>query len=76
MIKKPLWDVTRNITSSSTQCYWFSTDMLNVRVPLVDPNTHKPTDEYIHKYENQMFSAYLHKRHLKRSEIWPKIHIV
>ena len=56
--------------------YGFSTDIVNVRVPLVDPSSHRPTDEYIYRYENPMFSAYMNKRHLARSEIWPKIYIM
>jgi hypothetical protein len=54
----------------------FTTDTLNWRVSMVDPATDQPTDNYVYRYHNLMYSAYLEKRRLKRSEIWPKIHII
>lgn len=55
---------------------YFSSDTSNIRVPLVHPESHKLTDEHIYKYENKMFSAYLKKRSIPKSHIYPKIHII
>lgn len=60
----------------SKQAKLFSTDTANIRVPIRDPTSQKLTDEFVHTYSNPMFSAYLEKRKVKRSEIWPKIHIL
>lgn len=77
MMKKKLMNL-RGAAKLTTNVigFGFSTDILNVRVPLVDPSTHKPTDEYIYRYENPMFSAYMEKRRITRSEIWPKVEIL
>lgn len=73
MIKRSLSGLVSRSTSPS---YAFSNEIMNLRVPLLDPSTYKPTDEYIYKYENQMFTAYLNKKPFTRAEIWPKIHIL
>ena len=45
MIKKKLADLSKNANFLHIPpTFWFSSDILNVRVPLVDPSTHKPTD--------------------------------
>lgn len=56
--------------------HYFSTDTINIRVPLRDPSNGRITDEFIHQYRNPMYSAYMEKRRFKRSEIWPKIHVL
>jgi hypothetical protein len=66
-----------NTVMGITKIRWlFGTDTLNWRVALVDPYSGKSTDYNIHRYSNTMFSAYLDKRKVRRSEIWPKIHIL
>ena len=60
------------ISRSVHKCVWslgfkFSSEAQNIRVPLYDPITNKPNDEYIERYQNFLFNAYLHKKKIKRS---------
>ena len=55
---------------------YMSSNTMNYRVPLIHPTSLKLTDEYIYKYENKMFSAYLKKRRIPKNHIYPKIHII
>ena len=51
----------------SKLAFQFTTELLNIRVPLVNPEKGSPTDLNIEKYENQFFNAYLYKRKITRS---------
>ena len=53
----------------------FGTEALNLRVSDHDPLTHKKVDKHLDRYGN-VLRAFVLKRRLLRSEVWPRIHII
>ena len=54
---------------------WFGTEGLNLRVCEKDPVSGEKLDGHLNRY-GHLFRAFVVKRRLVRSEIWPKIHIL
>lgn len=53
----------------------FGTEALNLRITDKDPLTKERLDNHLDRY-GHIFRAFVLKRRLLRSEIWPKIHII
>lgn len=53
----------------------FGTEALNIRISDRDPLTRERLDSHLDRY-GHLFRAFVLKRRLLRSEIWPKIHII
>ena len=53
----------------------FGTESLNLRVSIKDPLTEERLDSNFDRY-GHLFRAFVLRRRLLRSEIWPKIHIL
>ena len=53
----------------------FGTEALNVRITDKSPTTGERLDGNLDRY-GHLFRAFVLKRRLLRSEIWPKIHII
>ena len=53
----------------------FGTEALNVRVSEKDPNTELRVDNNLDRY-GHLFRAFVLKRRVLRSEVWPKMHII
>lgn len=55
--------------------YFFGTESLNIRISDKDPLSREKIDKHLDRY-GHLFRAFVLKRRLTRSEIWPKIHII
>jgi hypothetical protein len=55
--------------------FGFGTEALNVRILEKDPITQERLDSHFDRY-GHIFRAFVLKRRLLRSEIWPKMHII
>ena len=53
----------------------FGTEALNLRVSDRDPLSQKKVDKHLDRYGN-VLRAFVLKRRLLRSEVWPRIHII
>ena len=53
----------------------FGTEALNVRIVAKDPLSDERLDSNLNRY-GHLFRAFVGKRRLLRSEIWPKMHII
>ena len=53
----------------------FGTESLNVRISDKDPLTQERLDSHFDRY-GHLFRAFVFKRKMLRSEIWPKMHII
>ena len=58
-----------------TTCRLFGTESLNLRISHRDPLTDKKIDSDLDRYGN-VLRAFVLKRRVLRSEIWPKIYII
>ncbi len=64
----------RRILGNNTK-YLFGTEALNIRISDKDPLTKERIDKHLDRY-GHLLRAFLLKRRINRSEIWPKIHII
>ena len=58
-----------------TNLRFFGTEALNVRISDRDPLTNEQLDHHLDRY-GHLLRAFVLKRRLLRSEVWPKIHII